>query len=60
MIREYKILRLAVLILFSILFASSTFARQVEEWPYERLFKESDLVVIAHVQGWGVANKEWN
>ena len=60
MIREYKILRLAVLILFRILFASSTFARQVEEWPYERLFKESDLVVIAHVQGWGVANKEWN
>lgn len=60
MIRGYKTFRSAVLILFSILFASSTFARQVEEWPYERLFKESDLVVIAHVQGWGVTKKEWN
>ena len=60
MIRGYKTFRSAVLILFSILFASSTFARQVEEWPYERLFKESDLVGIAHVQGWGVTKKEWN
>ncbi len=60
MIREHKTLRSAVLILFSTLFASSVFARQVGEWPYERLFKESDLVVIAHVQGWGVTKKEWN
>lgn len=60
MIREHKTLPLAVLIFCSAFFASSTFARQVEEWHYERLFKESDLVVIAHVQGWGVTKKEWN
>ena len=60
MIREHKTLPLPVLIFCSAFFASSTFARQVEEWPYERLFKESDLVVIAHVQGWGVTKKEWN
>jgi hypothetical protein len=60
MIREHKTLPLAVLILCSAFFASTTFARQVEEWPYERLFKESDLVVIAHVQGWGVTKREWN
>ena len=39
---------------------SEVSARKVEDWPYERLFKESDLVVIAHVQGWGVTKKEWN
>ena len=60
MIREHKTLPLPVLIFCSAFFASSTFARQVEEWPYERLFKESDLVVIAHVQGWGVTKREWN
>ena len=60
MIREHKTLPLAVLIFCSAFFASSTFARQVEEWHYERLFKDSDLVVIAHVQGWGVTKKEWN
>ena len=60
MIREHKTMPLSVLIFCSAFFASSTFARQVEEWPYERLFKESDLVVIAHVQGWGVTKREWN
>ena len=47
-------------IICSLLIPSIAFSRQVEDWPYERLFKESDLVVIAHVQGWGVTKKEWN
>jgi hypothetical protein len=46
--------------LFCMLIVSEVSARKVEDWPYERLFKESDLVVIAHVQGWGVTKKEWN
>ena len=46
--------------LFCMLIVSEVSARKVENWPYERLFKESDLVVIAHVQGWGVTKKEWN
>jgi hypothetical protein len=29
------------------LFASAAFGRLIENWPYQRLFKESDLVVIA-------------
>ena len=47
-------------VICSLLIPSIAFSRQVEDWPYERLFKESDLVVIAHVQGWGVTKKEWN
>ncbi len=46
--------------LFCILIVSEVSARKVENWTYERLFKESDLVVVAHVQGWGVTKKEWN
>ena len=34
-------------------------ARKVEDWPYERLFKESDLVIIGSVEGWGSAKVEW-
>jgi hypothetical protein len=26
---------------------ASSFARQIENWPYDRLYKEADLVVIA-------------
>ena len=29
------------------------FARKVEDWSYERLFKEADLVMIGSVEGWG-------
>jgi hypothetical protein len=47
-------------IICSLLIPSIAFSRQVEDWPYERLFKESARVVIAHVQGWGVTKKEWN
>ena len=48
------------LALFCMLIVSEVSARKAENWPYERLFKESDLVVIAHVPGWGVTKKEWN
>jgi len=48
------------LALFCMLIVSEVSARKVGNWPYERLFKESDLVVIAHVEGWGVTKKEWN
>jgi len=48
------------LALFCVLIVFEVSARKAENWPYERLFKESDLVVIAHVQGWGVTKKEWN
>ena len=47
-------------IICSLLIPSIAFSRQVEDWPYERLFKESDLVVIAHVQAWGATDEEWN
>ena len=49
-----------IAIIFNLCIPSAAFSRQVEDWPYERLFKESDLVVIAHVQGRGVSKKEWN
>jgi len=50
----------ALVVICSLFIPSISFSRQVEDWSYERLFKESDLVVIAHVQGWGVTKKEWN
>ena len=49
----------ALVVMYSLLVSSMAFSRQVEDWPYERLFKESDLVVIAHVQGGGATKKEW-
>lgn len=49
-----------LIVIFSLFIPSVAFSRKVEDWPYERLFKESDLVVIAHVQAWGVTKKEWN
>ena len=33
------------------LFVASATARQIENWPYERLFKEADVIVIASAQG---------
>ena len=38
---------------------SLSFARKVEDWPYERPFKESDLVMIGSIQGWRTAKAEW-
>jgi len=49
-----------LVVICSLFIPSIAFSRQVEDWPYERLFKESDLVVIAHVQAWGATDEEWN
>ena len=51
-----KSLIAATLFLFAV---SLGFARKVEDWPYERLFKESDLVMIGSIQGWRTAKAEW-
>jgi len=34
-----------------LMLTNSAAARQIESWPYERLFKEADVVVIATAQG---------
>ena len=39
---------------------SLSFARKVEDWTYERLFKEADLVMIGSVEGWGSAKAQWS
>ncbi len=44
---------------FLLIFTLS-FARKVEDWPYERLFKEADLVMIGSVEGWGSAKVLWS
>ena len=36
------------------------FARKVEDWSYERLFKEADLVMIGSVEGWGSGKAQWS
>lgn len=33
------------------LFVAPAVARQIENWPYDRLFKEADVIVIASAQG---------
>ena len=38
---------------------STTYARKVDDWSYDRLFKEAELVVIAHVQGFSASKQEW-
>jgi len=46
--------------IFGILCASSsTWARKVEEWSYDRLFREADLVVIAVARSFAAARQEW-
>ena len=49
-----------MVVICSLFIPSISFSRQVEDWSYECLFKESDLVVIAHVQAWGATDEEWN
>ena len=41
----------AVVLLIVALLASTAFGRLIPDWPYKRLFKEADLVVIATVDG---------
>ena len=43
-----------------LLIFSLSFARKVEDWTYERLFKEADLVMIGSVEGWGSAKAQWS
>ena len=38
---------------------SLSFARKVENWSYERLFEEADLVMIGSVEGWGSTKALW-
>src|SRR5690349_4814950 len=42
--------KLTAVVLLVALFASAAVGRRIESWPYERLFKEADLVVIATPQ----------
>jgi hypothetical protein len=44
-------MRLPVTLAFVLFVASATFARPIADWPYEKLFKEADLVVIATAKG---------
>jgi hypothetical protein len=43
---------------FVILFCSQLRARQVEDWPYDKLFKHADLVIIAKATAVREARKE--
>tara|TARA_A100001037_G_scaffold237582_1_gene216781 strand:- start:422 stop:976 length:555 start_codon:yes stop_codon:yes gene_type:complete len=45
--------------LIALFLGSRAFARKVENWPCERLLKESDLVMIGSIQGWRTAKAEW-
>lgn len=51
---------LIVSFLTFLLIFTLSFARKVEDWPYERLFKEADLVMIGSVEGWGSAKVLWS
>jgi hypothetical protein len=48
-----------------LLIAPSTFGRRVENWPYERLFNEAELVILARAtssadSGEKVKHKDWS
>jgi hypothetical protein len=47
------------ILMFLMITVFTGYARKVETWPYERLFKEADLVIIGSVGGWGTAKVEW-
>lgn len=58
-------LRVAMSGLFLTLFVASADARRIENWSYERLFKEADVVVIAQAKGTvasddRAADERWN
>jgi len=53
-------MRSLIAIFLSFLFTFSLgFARKVEDWSYERLFKEADLVMIGSVEGCGSTKAQW-
>ena len=54
-------MRSLIATLLPLLFTFSlSFARKVEDWSYERLFKEADLVMIGSVGGWVSAKAQWS
>ncbi|MEC9092949.1 MAG: hypothetical protein VX438_09610 [Planctomycetota bacterium] len=42
-----------------LLMSTAVFSQKVEDWPYDRLFKESDVVMIGAVQGWRDVDEKW-
>lgn len=46
-----------IAVIFGLSAASS--ARQIENWPYEKLLKEADLVVIAHAVSTAPSEDKW-
>lgn len=44
-------IRYGLITLVVALFVASAAARQIENWSYDRLFKEADVIVIASAQG---------
>lgn len=49
-----------VLTILCALTPSTGWARRAEDWPYDRLFKDADLVVIAHAVSSAECKDEWN
>lgn len=47
-------------VLGSVVVPSIGWTRQVEDWPYDRLFKEADLVVIARPVSSAPCQDQWN
>lgn len=54
------ILTFCVLTTLCALSPSTGWARKVEDWPYDRLFKDADLVVIARAVSSVECKDEWN
>jgi hypothetical protein len=56
------VMRVAIsfLVLVGVLSCTSrASARLIENWPYERLFKEADLIVIATALHWEKTDDRW-
>ena len=51
---------ICVLTIFCALTPSTGWARKVEDWPYDRLFKDADVVVIARAVSSVECKDEWN
>lgn len=51
---------ICVLTILCALTPSTGWARKVEDWPYDRLFKDADLVVIARAVSSAECKNEWN
>ena len=49
-----------LILMLNMVLPSSARARKVESWPYERLMREADLVVIAHAVSTGKCRDTWS